>query len=67
VIDAGYARKVLIGNDVCMKMRLHKFGGWGYDHILTNLLPYLLKEGISEDQLNELLVESPKCFLDMEK
>jgi phosphotriesterase-related protein len=67
VIDAGYARKVLIGNDVCMKMRLHKYGGWGYDHILTNLLPYLLKEGISEDQLNELLVESPKCFLDMEK
>ena len=65
VIDAGYAHKVIIGNDVCMKMRLHKYGGWGYDHILTNLVPYMLKAGITEEQLNTLWVESPRCFLDL--
>jgi phosphotriesterase-related protein len=66
-LDAGYAKKIIIGNDVCMKMRLHQYGGWGYDHILTNLLPYMLKEGITEDQVHTLLVESPKYLLDMDR
>jgi phosphotriesterase-related protein len=67
VVDAGYARKVIVGNDVCMKMRLHKYGGWGYDHFITNLKPYMLKEGITEEQWHDLLVESPRCFLDLEQ
>jgi phosphotriesterase-related protein len=65
-LDAGYADRIIIGNDVCMKMRLHKYGGWGYDHILTNLLPYMRKAGITEDQLHTLLYESPRKFLDMD-
>ena len=56
-LDAGYADKIIMGNDVCMKMRLHKYGGWGYDHILTNLLPYMRKAGITEEQLQTLLYE----------
>jgi phosphotriesterase-related protein len=67
VIDAGYANKVFIGNDVCMKMRLHKYGGWGYDHFLTNLVPYMKKEGITEEQIHTLLEESPQCFLDLDR
>lgn len=64
IIDAGYGHKVLIGNDICMKMRLHKYGGWGYDHIQTNLLPYMHKEGITDDQLHMLNVTNPAKFLD---
>jgi phosphotriesterase-related protein len=67
IVDAGYAHKVFVGNDVCMKMRLHKYGGWGYDHFITNLVPYMKKEGITEDQLHVLLVESPRCFLDIDR
>jgi phosphotriesterase-related protein len=66
ILDAGYGHKVLIGNDICMKMRLHKYGGWGYDHIQTNLLPYMYKAGISDEQLHMLHVENPACFLDTE-
>lgn len=66
ILDAGYGHKVLIGNDICMKMRLHKYGGWGYDHILTNLLPYMYKEGITDEQLHMLHVENPARFLDTE-
>ncbi len=64
ILDAGYGRHVLIGNDICMKMRLHKYGGWGYDHILTNLTPYMHKEGITDEQLHMLHVENPARFLD---
>ncbi|MBI1880740.1 MAG: hypothetical protein HYR94_21395 [Chloroflexi bacterium] len=66
ILDAGYGHKVLIGNDVCMKMRLHKYGGWGYDHLLTNLVPYMKKVGIMDEELHTLLVENPKRFLDIE-
>jgi len=66
IIDAGYGHKVFIGNDICMKMRLHKYGGWGYDHIITNLTPYMHKEGISDEQLYMVNVENPALFLDTE-
>jgi phosphotriesterase-related protein len=66
VLDAGYANKIILGNDVCMKMRLHKYGGWGYDHILTNLVPYMKKEGISEEQLQILFCDAPQHFLDID-
>lgn len=66
-VDAGYADRIIIGNDVCMKMRLHKYGGWGYDHIFTNLVPYMLKMGITEDQLQTLFVEAPAKFLDLDQ
>jgi phosphotriesterase-related protein len=65
VLDAGYAHKITLGNDVCMKMRLHKYGGWGYDHIFTNLLPYFKKAGITEQQLQAMFVEAPMHFLDL--
>ena len=67
IIDAGYGHKVLIGNDICMKMRLHKYGGWGYDHIVTNLLPYMHKEGITDEQLHMVNVENPAEFLDTQR
>jgi phosphotriesterase-related protein len=67
ILDAGYAGKIILGNDVCMKMRLHKYGGWGYDHILTNLVPYMKKEGISEDQLHTLFWDAPQNFLDIDR
>jgi phosphotriesterase-related protein len=67
ILDAGYGHKVFIGNDICMKMRLHKYGGWGYDHIQTNLLPYMHKEGITDEQLYMVNVENPACFLDTER
>jgi phosphotriesterase-related protein len=64
IIDAGYGHRVFIGNDICMKMRLHKYGGWGYDHIITNLTPYMHREGITDEQLHMVNVENPARFLD---
>jgi len=67
ILDAGYGHKVLIGNDICMKMWLHKYGGWGYDHIQMNLVPYMHKEGITDEQLHLVQVENPARFLDTER
>jgi phosphotriesterase-related protein len=64
--DAGYLRNLLLANDVCLKTLLHKFGGWGYDHVLTHIVPMLLEEGLTEPQVDVLLRENPRRFLDVQ-
>ncbi|QTH40726.1 hypothetical protein J4772_24560 [Cohnella sp. LGH] len=64
LIDCGYLRQILVSNDVCLKIGLHRYGGWGYDHILTNIVPMMEDEGISPEQIRELMCDNPARFLD---
>jgi phosphotriesterase-related protein len=64
IFDAGHGDKVLVSNDICMKMRLHRYGGWGYDHIQTNLYPFLERAGFSDSDLKLLFEDNPRRFLD---
>lgn len=64
IFDSGHGDKVLVSNDICMKMRLHKYGGWGYDHIQTNLYPFLRRAGFTDADLSTLFEENPRRFLD---
>ena len=64
IFDAGLGHRVLIINDICMKMRLHKYGGWGYDHIQTNLLPFFVQAGFGTAELHTLFVDSPRRLVD---
>ena len=64
IFDAGYGHKVMISNDICMKMRLHAYGGWGYDHIQTNLGPFLEAAGFSPADLDMLFVENPRRLVE---
>ena len=63
IVD-GYTNNILLGNDVCHKMRLHKYGGWGYDHFLSNIIPKILEKGISNDIIDSLIKINPKNYLD---
>ena len=64
IFDAGHGDKVFVSNDICMKMRLHKYGGWGYDHIQTNLYPFLRRAGFTDADLRLVFEENPRRFLD---
>lgn len=57
----------MVSCDICLKTLLHKYGGWGYDHILTNIIPMMQEAGITDDQINVIVNENPKFFLMMEK
>ena len=63
MIDDGYLRQILLSCDVCLKNLLHTYGGWGYDHVLTNIVPMMEDEGITEEQIHTLLVENPADWL----
>jgi phosphotriesterase-related protein len=56
----GYGDNVLVSLDVCSKHRLRKYGGHGYDHILTSVVPLMREHGLSEVEINHLLVENPR-------
>jgi phosphotriesterase-related protein len=64
IVDSGHGDKVFVSNDICMKMRLHKYGGWGYDHIQTNLYPYLQRSGFSDEELRLIFEENPRRFFE---
>ena len=63
LIDAGYLRQLLVSCDLCLKNLLHTYGGWGYDHVLTNVVPMMEDEGITPEQIHALLVENPADWL----
>lgn len=63
MIDDGYLNQVLLSCDLCLKNLMHKYGGWGYDHVLTNIVPMMEDEGITDEQIRTLLVENPANWL----
>jgi phosphotriesterase-related protein len=63
LLRAGYASQILLSHDVCLKMQLRAFGGYGYDHLLINIIPSLKKSGVKDDQLNQMLIENPMRML----
>ena len=63
LIDKGYLRQILLSCDVCLKHLLHTYGGWGYDHVLTNIVPMMEDEGISAAEIEVLLKENPADWL----
>lgn len=67
LIEKGYTENILISNDVCFKMNLHRYGGWGYDHVLTNVLPMFEKTGVAEEILYQILWANPKKALTIER
>jgi phosphotriesterase-related protein len=63
LINEGYLGKLLISQDNCTKYRLVAYGGWGYAHILENLIPVMRAKGFTEEHLHTLMVENPKRLL----
>ncbi|MBD2865090.1 phosphotriesterase family protein [Paenibacillus oceani] len=64
LIDDGYGPRLLVSNDVCLKTCLHRYGGWGYDHVITNIVPMMEDEGITPEQIRMLYCDNPAAFLD---
>lgn len=64
IIDRGYVKQLLFSCDVCLKSVLHAYGGWGYDHILVHILPMLDELGVTQENIEEILIHNPARWLD---
>lgn len=63
LVKEGYEDKIVIAHDIHTKNRLTKYGGHGYSHILTNIVPKMLARGITQHQVDKILIDNPKRWL----
>ena len=63
LVDEGYQNRIVIAQDICRKERLVKYGGYGYAHILENIVPWLLDRGLSPDQVDDITIRNPAEIL----
>lgn len=62
-LDAGLGDRMLLSQDICTKHRLARFGGHGYDHLLTNIRPWMLRRGFQPADIARLFVHNPARML----
>ncbi len=59
LMERGYLKQILISNDIALKMLLKKYGGWGYEHIIRNIKPFMLRNGIPPKAIDTMLYYNP--------
>lgn len=67
LISYGYADQILLSQDVCTKIQLKKFGGTGYSFILESFIPHLLEVGVSQDDIDTILIKNPREVLQIKE
>lgn len=63
LIDQGHIEQVLLAHDVCSKHRLKQYGGHGWDHIISRVVPQMLARGVSREQIDRMLIDNPRRML----
>ncbi|MGE3178810.1 MAG: phosphotriesterase [Vicinamibacterales bacterium] len=63
MIKAGYLEKILLSQDVCTKLQLKAYGGSGYSYIVEYFLPYLKRLGVTDAQIQTIMVDNPRRVL----
>jgi phosphotriesterase-related protein len=64
LVQEGYGSQILVSQDVCKKTQLATYGGFGYDHILTSVVPMFHEHSdLEQDDIDRLLMENPKRAL----
>ena len=63
MIEAGFADRILLSQDVCWKIHLKKYGGAGYTYIQETFLPYLGTLGVAASDIRRIMVENPRRLL----
>jgi phosphotriesterase-related protein len=64
-IEEGYAAQLLLSHDIGMKVMLVKYGGWGYAHILREVVPLMKLFGITQAEIDTMMVDNPRRLLSL--
>jgi phosphotriesterase-related protein len=60
LVRDGYLHHILMSTDVCFKIHLRSFGGWGVSHILRDIVPMLKRQGVSQEEVDTILIDNPR-------
>ena len=62
-VDQGYVDQIVIGEDMYSKHRLVRYGGHGYGYILENIVPRMREKGLSDEDIQAIIVKNPARVL----
>jgi len=65
LLDAGRGSQLLLSHDICSLLQLHRYDGPGYDHVTTTIVGRLRSAGVSQADLDRMLIENPRRLLAM--
>ena len=60
LITRGHQGQILMSHDIAYKSSLTRYGGYGYHHLLVNVVPRLRRKGVDDAGLRQLLVDNPR-------
>ena len=60
LLDAGRASQLLLSHDICSRLQLHHHGGPGYAHVPTTIVDRLRASGVSQSEIDQMLVAKPR-------
>jgi len=63
LIKDGHVSQLLLSMDLCAKSRLHWHDGHGYDYMLAGFAPLLAEEGVSQSEIDTMMIDNPRRAL----
>jgi phosphotriesterase-related protein len=62
----GNLSHILMSHDLSFKACYKKYGGYGYAHIIENIVPLLLHEGLTREDIDTIMIENPRRLFSIE-
>ena len=63
LVNNGFSKKLVIGQDIFSKHRLTKYGGQGYSHIIKNIIPRMKDKGFTNETIQLIFIDNPRRIL----
>jgi phosphotriesterase-related protein len=63
LVSDGYRDQLVVAQDICFKTMTVRHGGWGYAHILRRVVPGMLVLGLTQADVDAILIHNPARLL----
>ena len=63
LIAGGHLDQIVLAHDICSRHRMREYGGHGFDHIPARVAPWMRARGISQSQIDRMLIDNPARVL----
>ena len=63
LIEAGHLEKIVLAQDVFSKARTSTYGGYGYGHLIENIVPRMRDRGFTEEHIHQVMIDNPARIL----
>ena len=67
LVDEGHVGQLFMSQDIGVRTRLHRYGGWGYDHLAKHVVPLMARMGIGEADIEVIFAANPRRLLTLDE